>query len=139
MSNDDRGNYPESKREQFDRLLGTLHGLPDVRETRPTTVMQTVPILNQTTTAVVQTLRMEDEGFLIFLQVVRGDETIRLVLPDKVAAAIYRQRAALVDRSTPESRARAKAKRDRERARAEKAARQAAWRRKNPGKKVGQP
>lgn len=134
MSNE----YPESKREQFDRLLGTLHGLPDVRETKPTTVMQTVPILNQTTTAVVQTLRMEDEGFLIFLQVVRGDETIRLVLPDKVCQAIYRQRAALVDRSTPESRARAKAKRDRERARAEKARRSAEWRRKHPGQKVGQ-
>jgi hypothetical protein len=68
----------------------------------------------------------------------RGDETVRLVLPDKVAQAIYRQRAALFDRSTPDSRARAKAKRDRERKREEKAARQAAWRKKNPGKKVGQ-
>jgi hypothetical protein len=123
---------------QFDRVLGTYDGLPGVRITRPTTVMQVIPIINRTTTAVVQTMRTEDDGVLVFLQVMRGDETVRLVLPDKVAQAIYRQRAALFDRSTPDSRARAKAKRDRERKREEKAARQAAWRKKNPGKKVGQ-
>jgi hypothetical protein len=123
---------------QFDRVLGTYDGLPGVRITRPTTVMQVIPIINRTTTAVVQTMRTEDDGVLVFLQVMRGDETVRLVLPDKVAQAIYRQRAALFDRSTPDSRARAKAKRDRERKREEKAARQAAWRAKNPGKKVGQ-
>lgn len=133
MSNE----YPESKREQFERLLGLLHGLPDVRETKPNTVMDTLPMIGTTTTAVIQTMRSEEYGFLVFLQVVRGDETVRLVLPDAVAQVIYRQRARLVDRSTPESRARAKAKRDRERKRAEKAERSAEWRRKHPGQKVG--
>lgn len=126
-----------SQQAQFDRVLGTLDGLPGHRVTRPTTIMQTIPIINRTTTAVVQTMRTEDGSVLIFLQVVRGEETVRLVLPDKVAQTIYRQRAALFDRSTPESRARAKAKRDRERKRAEKAERSAAWRARNPGKKVG--
>lgn len=123
---------------QFDRVLGTLDGLPGVRTTRPATVMQTIPILNRTTTAVVQTMRTEDDGVLIFLQVVRGDETIRLVLPDKVAQAIYRQRSALFDRSTPESRARRRAAKEREQKRADKAARSAAWKAKNPGRKVGE-
>lgn len=128
----------DSQRELFDRVMGTYDGLPGSRATRPTTVMETIPIINRTTTAVVQTMRTEDAGILIFLQVVRGDETVRLVLPDKVAHAIYRQRATLTSRSTPESRARAKAKRDRERAREEKARRSAAWKAKHPGKKVGQ-
>jgi len=124
--------------DRFDRVLGTLDGLPDVRATKATTIMQVVPIVNSVTTAVVQTLRSEEDGFLIFLQVTDGSGGLtRLVLPDKVARAIYRQRDALVDRSTPESRARARAKRDRERARAEKAARSAAWKRAHPGQKVG--
>jgi hypothetical protein len=124
--------------DRFDRVLGTLHGLPDVRATKATTIMQVVPIVNSVTTAVVQTLRSDEDGFLIFLQVSDGSGGLtRLMLPDKVARAIYRQRDALVDRSTPESRARAKAKRDRERSRAEKAARQAAWRRTHPDGKVG--
>ena len=61
----------------------------------------------------------------------------RLVLPDKVAQAIYRQRAALTDRSTPESRRRKAAARERARKREEKAARSAAWRRTHPEGKVG--
>lgn len=122
----------------FDRVLGTYDGLPGVKLTRPSTIMETIPIINRTTTAVVQSMRTEDAGVLIFLQVVRGDETVRLVLPDKVAKAIYRQRDSLFDRSTPDSRARAKAKRDREKKRAEKAARSAAWKAKHPGRKVGE-
>jgi hypothetical protein len=117
---------------RFDRVLGTLTGLPGHKVTRPATIMQTVPIINATTTAVVQTMRTDEDGMLIFLQVVHGYETTRLVLPDKVAQAIYRQRDALMDRSTPESRRRAKVKRDREKARAERAARSAAWRAKHP-------
>jgi hypothetical protein len=121
-----------TQRQRFDRVMGTLHGLPGVRESRPATVMQTIPILNETTTAVVQTYRTEDDGYVIFVQVVDAIGHMRIVLPDKVARAIYRQRDSLVDRSTPESRRRAKARRDREKKRAEKAARSAAWRAKHP-------
>lgn len=127
----------ERSQDRFDRVLGTLHGLPGVRVTRPATVMQVVPILNTATTAVVQTMRTEDDGWLLFLQVVRGDETIRLVLPDKVVQAIYRQRTSLVDRSTPESRARAARRRERERAREDREARRAAWRKAHPDGVVG--
>lgn len=126
------------QRQRFDRVLGTYSGLPGVRQTKPATVMQTVPIINETTTAVVQTLKTEDSGFLIFLQIVDATGHMRLVIPDRIAAAIYRQRAALTSRSTAESRKRKAAARERTRKREEKAKRSAAWRAKNPGKKVGE-
>jgi hypothetical protein len=122
----------QTKRSRFDRMMGTLHDIPGVRETRPATIMQVVPLLNEVTTATVQTFKSEDDGYLIFVQVVDEAGHTRIVLPDKVARAIYRQRESLNDRSTPESRRRAKAKRDRERARAEKARRSAEWRAKHP-------
>lgn len=121
----------DRQRQRFDRVLGGWDGIPGVRLSKPATVMQTIPILNETTTAVVQTMRTED-GYTILLQVVDSTGHMRIVIPDKVAAAIYRQRERLADRSTPESRRRAKAKRDRVRAREAKAARSAAWRARNP-------
>lgn len=120
------------QRQRFDKVMGTLHDLPDVRETKPTTVMQTIPILNETTTAVVQTYRSEEDGFVIFVQIVDPTGHMRIVLPDKVAMAIYRQRDRLMDRSTPESRARKRASAERARKRAEKAERSAEWRRRHP-------
>jgi hypothetical protein len=122
----------ERQQARFDRLMGTYHDLPDARFTKPATVMQTVPILNETTTAVVQTLKSADDGFTIFVQVVDSTGHQRIVLPDKVAMAIYRQRDRLMDRSTPESRARKRAAAERARKREEKARRSAEWRRKNP-------
>jgi len=120
------------QQQRFDRIMGTLTGLPGVRMTRPSTVLSAVPIINEVTTAVVQTYRSEDDGFLIFLQIVDANGHDRIVIPDRVAQAIYRQRAALVDRSTAESRKRATAKRDRARARAEKADRSRRWRETHP-------
>lgn len=128
---------PLTQRERFDRTLGLYHGLPGSKTTRPTTILETIPIGNQTMTAVVQTMKTEDAGVLIFLQVVRGEDTVQLVLPDKVAQAIYRQRERLFDRSTPESRRRKADARERKRKREEKARRQLEWRRRNPEGKVG--
>ena len=45
-----------NQQERFDRVLGTYHGLPGSKTTRPATVMETIPILNITTTAVVQSM-----------------------------------------------------------------------------------
>jgi hypothetical protein len=126
------------QRERFDMVHGTLTGLPDVRMTKAATMVDSLPIMNLTTTAVVQTYRsLEEDKFTLFLQLIDATGHQRLVIPDKVARVIYRQRDALMDRSTPESRRRAKAKRDRERARAEKEARSAAWRARHPEGKVG--
>ncbi len=91
--------------DKFDRIYGALEGLPGHRMTRPSTVMDSLPIVGNVTTYVVQSVRHE-EGVLTFLQIVDDDGRARLILPDKVSAAIAGQRERLFDRSTPDSRAR---------------------------------
>ena len=124
MVNDQQQQRADQK---FDRVMGALTGLPDVRQTRPSTVVDTTPIVGDTTAYIVQTFRTPDQGFLSFLQVVDGEGRARFILPHRIVEAIVRQRMRLTDRSTPESRARAKAKRDRERKRKEREARKAKY------------
>jgi hypothetical protein len=121
---------------QFDRVLAGIHGLPGFRQTKPTTIIDTVPIVGIVTTYVVQSFRTADRGHTIFLQVLAEGRFHRLILPSKVAQALYRQRDALADRSTPQSRARATAKRKREAERKAKAARKAKYAARN---KTAQP
>lgn len=111
----------------FDRLLGKIDGLPGVQRTRPTTVLSIMPFLGNALTYVVQTYRTADDGFIVFLQMVDAEGRERLVLPDKVAQAIYRQRQSLTDRSTPASRERQRHKREREKRRREREARRQRW------------
>jgi hypothetical protein len=115
----------ESASQRFDRVIGTLHDLPGVKSTRPTTVRAIMPLSNEASTHIVQTMRTEDGGFVVFIETMDAQGHVRLVLPDKVAQALYRQRQSLTDRSTPESRARKAARAARERQRQEKAARRA--------------
>lgn len=109
----------------FDRLHGTYSDLPDVRWTRPSTVQDSLPFIGNVQTHVVQTLRNEAGEFAIFLQIVDAEGRARLVLPNRVCQAIYRQWQSLKDRSTPESRKRKAAARKRARERVDKAARKA--------------
>lgn len=91
----------------FDRILSSVTGLPDTKITRPRTILDIYPMLHEkNATFVVQTHRAKDSGFTIFLQIVDAQGSRRVVLPAKVTSAIYAQRQALTDRSTPESRAR---------------------------------
>ena len=108
--------------DQFDKFVQRADGLPGVKKTRPSTVRSTHSLTGITTTHIVQTYKLDDEGFAILVERVDGEGHYRIVLPGKVAEAIYRQRAALVDRSTPESRARAKRTRELRKKRAAKAA-----------------
>lgn len=87
------GNMPE----EFDRLLGTLHGLPDVVRTSTATVRHVPPLgVGGTELWSVQTYRQRERGDVVFLEVVRaGGQAIRLVLPPKVVDTIARQRDAL--------------------------------------------
>lgn len=110
----------------FDRLHGTYTDLPNIRWTKPSTVQEALPFVGNVSTHVVQTLRTEDGGFMVFIQIVDADGRARLVLPSKVCQSIYRQHQSLVDRSTPESRKRKAAQRQRARVRAQKEARKAA-------------
>ena len=115
--------------QKFDRVMGSLTGLPDVKQTRPSTVLDTTPIVGDTRAYIVQTFRTPDQGFLAFLQIVDGEGRARIILPHKVVEAIGRQRAKLTDRSTPDSRARKARTREvakRRRERAERKARYAA-------------
>lgn len=112
---------------KFDRVLGMLHDLPDVKQTRPSTVTAVMPILGDVQTYVVQTYR-QGTAYIGFLQMVDADGRERIVIPSKVMAAIYRQRDSLLDRSTPESRARERKRRERIKRRKDKAARSEKWR-----------
>jgi hypothetical protein len=84
--------------DSFDRLAATIDGLPGVDRSRPTTVTTVTPILGVSQTYVVQTYKTED-GFVAFIQTISAEGSIRIALPAKVTAALYRQRDALVTTS----------------------------------------
>lgn len=87
----------------FDRMIGTLHELPDVVKTKATT-MRVVPTFGMGTYVyVVQTMRQKDIGDSIFLENVSENGTMRIVIPPAVADCIARQR----DQLTKKSRSRA--------------------------------
>lgn len=76
----------------FDRMLGALHGLPDVTNTKPSP-LRVVPSFGVGTHLyIVQTFRQRDLGDTIFLEHVCDGQTVRIVLPPQVSAAIARQR-----------------------------------------------
>ena len=79
----------------FDRVIGSLDGLPDVRHTRPTTVTTVHPLIGQSQTFVVQTYRQHEQGDTIFVQYIDSEGGDRLVIPPLVADAIARQRDSL--------------------------------------------
>ena len=85
--------------DHFDRLIGTIDGLPDITKSRPSTVTTVLPMIGLSQTFVIQTYKDADEGYYIFLQMVDAEGRARIALPPKVAAAIYRQQEALVKRS----------------------------------------
>ncbi len=85
----------------FDRIHGMFDDIPDTRMTRVSPVQQSMPFVGNVVQYTVQTMIHPEEGFVVFLT--RGDAEgfLRLVLPNDVCERIYRQRKALVDRSTP--------------------------------------
>jgi len=81
--------------DHFDRLLGALHGLPDVVSTRQATVRSLTPLVGTSETFIVQTYRQQtDKGGrdTIFVEYIGRDRSLRLVLPSGVADVIARQR-----------------------------------------------
>jgi hypothetical protein len=87
----------------FDRMSGTLHGLPDVVHSRPTTMRVVPPLGLGTHTYIVQTFRQRDMGDTIFLEVASEGNITRIVIPPAIADTIARQR----DQLTTQSRSRA--------------------------------
>lgn len=76
----------------FDRILGALDGLPDVVQTKPTTLRVVPPFGIGGHLYSVQTFRQKDVGDTVFLEHVSDSGTVRLVLPPAVVDAIVRQR-----------------------------------------------
>jgi hypothetical protein len=83
----------------FDRIFGSLDGLPGVLFTGQSTVQSTTPLLGNVELHIVQTVRHPDLGDTVFLQVIAAGQSLRLVIPPKVAATIARQRDQLTKRT----------------------------------------
>ncbi len=88
----------DETRDIFDRVLGNLIDRQDVFSTRPSTVMSVEPILGDSETYVVRTMKTEF-GNYGFIQVISRKGGLRFVLPPKAMQALYRQQAALVKAS----------------------------------------
>lgn len=87
----------------FDRMMGTIHELPDVVSTKSTTMRVVPPWGIGSHTYIVQTFRQREIGDTVFFEMVAENETIRVVIPPKVSEVIARQR----DQLTAKSRSRA--------------------------------
>ena len=99
--------------ERFDRIYGQLVDIATM--SRPSTITEALPIAGNVTTWIVQAAA-HNEGYVVFLQSIDAEGQVRLVLPNKVVAAIVRQHFTLKDRITDRrSDARIKADADRER------------------------
>jgi hypothetical protein len=98
MSNE-RDTPSSAMPDEFDRLLGSLHGLPDVTTTKPSTMRTITPLLGTSQMFIVQTYRQRDRGDTVFLECVGKDGSIRLALPPQVTDAIARQRDALTGKA----------------------------------------
>ena len=94
--NNDRNDIPSGNLpDAYDRLLGSLQGLPDVTTTKASTIRNVTPILGTSELFTVQTYRQRERGDTIFLECSSKDGFVRLALPPSVSDAIARQRDAL--------------------------------------------
>ena len=95
MKNTSTAGMPDA----FDRLLGSLDGLPDVVQTKPSTIRSLTPLLGSAETYIIQTYRQKDVGDTIFIEAIHTGGSLRIALPPKVAEVIARQRDTLTNKS----------------------------------------
>jgi hypothetical protein len=84
--------------DNFDRLIGALHGLPDVAVSAPSTTRTLSPLIGAAQTYIVQTYRQREVGDTVFIECVSAEGSFRLALPPKVADVIARQRETLTSK-----------------------------------------
>ncbi len=84
--------------DNFDRLIGSLEGLPDVTKTKPSTIRTTQPLIGSSEMFIVTTFRQRDRGDTIFIECIKAEGSFRLAIPPRVAETIARQREALTDK-----------------------------------------
>lgn len=98
----------------FDRVIGSLHGLPDVATTKPSTIRDVTEMVGDSQVFIVQTYRQKEKGDTIFLECSNKSGTVRLAIPPPVADAIARQRDSLTTKSRVSAgKANAQARKDR--------------------------
>jgi hypothetical protein len=83
----------------FDRTIRSLNGLPDVINTKATTVRSLSSVLELSQTFIVQTYRQRDEGDTIFVEFIGAEGSLRLALPPAVSEVIARQRDAITGKA----------------------------------------
>jgi hypothetical protein len=81
---------------KFDRIRGGLQNVGF--HTKPSTIQNIQNITGESETFIVETIRQEEIGDTIFIQMVDRDGTTRLALPPKVANAIAAQRDSITTR-----------------------------------------
>ena len=86
----------------FDRVLGDLTGLPGHLYSRAATVTTTIPILGNAQTYVIRTIRTPENRYIGFVELIEANRAMRLVIPAKAMAALYRQRDALATKRNRE-------------------------------------
>lgn len=98
----------------YDRLIGALHGLPDVVSTKASAFKVTIPMVGISESFIIQTYRQRERGDYIFLETVSASGSIRIALPPEVADTIARQRDALTTKlRSKQGKANAQARKDR--------------------------
>lgn len=81
--------------EKFDRIMGALVNLPDVTQTKPSTVVTVSPLIGEAQTFIIQTFRQREIGDTVFLQYAAAEGLVRVAIPPAAADAIARQRESL--------------------------------------------
>jgi hypothetical protein len=105
--------------DRYDRVMGSLVGLPDVTHTAASTDNVYTPIVGDCVTVTVQTFRQRDltgdtpSRDTIFIVYTSSEGSVRLALPPATAEKIARQRDAL-SKKNRRTAAKARAKRDKE-------------------------
>lgn len=85
--------------DEYDRVARALRGLPDVVNTKPSTVTVLSPVLELAQTWIIETVRQTEKGDTIFLQYLGSSGSVRIVVPPAVADLIARQRDALATKN----------------------------------------
>lgn len=104
----------DSSPDLFDRMMGSLHGLPDIASTKPSTIRTVIPVVGTSELFIVQTFRQREVGDTIFLENVSNRGTVRIAIPPAISEAIARQRDALTGKTRSKAaKANAQARKDR--------------------------
>lgn len=83
----------------FDRTLRNMQGIPDVANTKATTVRHITPVLELAQTFIIQTYRHREYGDTCFIEYIGTEGSMRVALPPPVMDAIARQRDALTGKN----------------------------------------